>query len=120
MKRFFVCAALCVMASAVQAQERNYTWTLSSSEALYIGSLLEAKAKAADGQLVRVLVTKLQAQITQQDQAAQAATVESFKNQVRALDKAAAAAAPPPAPAPAPTPPTEAVPIPTPAPEPKE
>lgn len=61
------------------SQERTYTWTLTSAEVSYIGALLdEQKVKDA-----AKLVAKLQSQITQQDQALQQSTIETFRKQTR-------------------------------------
>jgi hypothetical protein len=68
-----------LLVAVANAQERTYTWTLTPNEVRYIGSLLdEQKVKDAGA-----LMTKLQSQILQQDQAAQASAQQNYDRMVR-------------------------------------
>lgn len=86
MKKITACAffVVAVTANGVAAQERTYTWTLTQSEMNYIGSLIDVEKAKPSGQLVEQFARKIQAQISQQEQAAQAATVDNFRKQVEA------------------------------------
>ena len=86
----FVGAFTCQLAHGSAAQERTYTWTLTQTEMNYIGALIDAEKAKPTGQLVEQLARKIQAQISQQEQAAQAAAVEGFRKQVEAEAKAKA------------------------------
>lgn len=80
--RLAIIAVLLIVAIPVagRAQERTYAFQeLSPAEVRYLGVLLGKQSIDEAG----ALYSKLQTQITQQDQAAQAAVVENFRKQTR-------------------------------------
>jgi hypothetical protein len=82
------------------AEERQWTLTLTQPEMDYLGSLIDVEKSKPSGQLVQQLANKIQAQISQQVQTAQAEAVEVIRRQGReqaeADAKAKAAKEPPP------------------------
>jgi hypothetical protein len=70
-------------AADVPAQERTYTWTLTQSEMNYIGALLDEQKVKDAGRLIQ----KIQQQISQQDQAAQATAMENLRRQIESEKK---------------------------------
>jgi hypothetical protein len=65
------------------AQERQWTLTLTQPEMDYLGSLIDVEKSKPSGQLVQQLANKIQVQISQQVQTAQAEAVEVIRRQGR-------------------------------------